>query len=202
MKTRLTVLTLFAVACSQATSIDSRPGLANSLSDATVAIGVHPWWQPNFPDDSEAVWISYADTGYDGAVYQPNSIPAPAVAISQDFVVDGPATLRLKVWADNTTWVFLDGLQLVNQKDDGPAFFPDAFGLYAKILTPGAHLLTFEVLQGEDSHNTLDNPFGLLYTGTANSAGVHDPTSNVPEPASFVSIGIGLLMMWRVARIS
>ena len=39
-------------------------------SGLTVTTGVHPLWQQNNPNGSSAVWISYADTGYQGNHFQ------------------------------------------------------------------------------------------------------------------------------------
>lgn len=193
---------LLALSCQAATiNLDSQPGLMNNITAETVAIGPHPWWEPNHPNGSDAVWISYADTGYGGAVYQPLSIPFPAVTITQQFT-SGAGSFRLQAWADNTAWVFLDGVHLTNRNAE-VGFAPGDFGAFAEEIAAGAHRLDFEVFQGEDPghSNTIDNPFGLLYTGFAPDP-YHGGPHATPEPGTVVLLaaGLGLLAIGRRKR--
>jgi hypothetical protein len=80
----------------------------------TVAINPHPVWQGNNPDGSEAVWISYANTGYGQTILAPvqgtdslrRTVPVMTVVEQLSDVTAG-STLSLKVWADDTAFVYL-----------------------------------------------------------------------------------------------
>src|SRR5215467_950163 len=80
----------------------------------TVTIAPHPSWMandptnPGDPTDNSAVWISYADTGYQGSYYQVHTGTSPAMRVSQTFT-SGAGLLTLKFWAEDTATVMLDG---------------------------------------------------------------------------------------------
>jgi len=176
--------------------IDSKPGLANTLTGATVTIGIHPAWQTNNPQnpgdtgDTSAVWISYAPTGFDGSVLQ---LPEGQTAVASIFhsFTSGTGGFQLLVWADDSTQVFMDNVLLTHAESYPIGFAPDRFGTFAEALTAGSHTLEFRLFQQGPDFNTHDNPFGLLYTGTA-------PTT-VPEPGTpaLMLVGGVLLLLGR-----
>jgi hypothetical protein len=179
--------------------IDSVPGLPTSLPGypTTVAITPHPQWQPNNPinpgdnlDDS-AVWISYAPTGYGDSHFQPYQGTVPVVSIYSSFI-SGAGFLDLKVWADDTADVKLDGNYLktavfTQSTCSGQPIGcrPQDFELFTVPLTAGSHTLEFVLYQVGTGADTTNNPMGLLFTGTA--------PSEVPEPGVLSLVGLGLV---------
>ncbi len=161
---------------------------APSFTGSAVAIGVHPLWQPNNPDGTSAVWISFADTGYGGADFQPPEGNQWVSFVTESFTSSVGEGLFLKVWADDTSQVVLDGniLKFANFTQnicaDGPiGCQPNEFGLINVNLAPGPHTLDLYMYQVGTGGNTTDNPFGILYYG------------QVPEPASLLLLGAGLV---------
>jgi len=132
--------------------IDSKPGLANTLTGATVTIGIHPAWQTNNPQnpgdiaDTSAVWISYAATGFDGSVLQ---LPEGQTAVASIFhsFTSGTGGFQLLVWADDSTQVFMDNVLLTHAESYPIGFAPDRFGTFAEALTAGSHTLDFRLFQ-------------------------------------------------------
>jgi hypothetical protein len=174
-------------------NLDSLPGLPNSLTPATVAISVHPSWEPNNPvnpgnpADTSAVWISYDYTGYKDPVFQPYEGTTPVVSIFENFV-SGPGFLTLNVWADDTSEVLLDGVSLIAPKftqstcsGQPIGCLPQDVGSLSSVLTAGPHQLEFRVFQVGTGLDTTTNPMGLMFTGTAPAA--------VPEPGTLLLLG-------------
>ena len=194
------------VASAATIEIDSKQGLFTSFAGVeTVAITPHSAWEPNHPvnpgeaTDSAAVWISYADTGYGGTHFQPAQGSTPVVTVFDTFQ-SGAGTLMLYVWADDTAGVLLDGNLLM------PAVFtqsicsgqaigcrPQDGGSVSAALSAGQHTLSFVLYQVGTGTDTLSNPFGLLFTGTAPAQKPNDDPfpesetseSGVPEPATW-----------------
>ncbi|MGH9524220.1 MAG: PEP-CTERM sorting domain-containing protein [Terriglobales bacterium] len=162
--------------------------MADSSTVSAVAIGVHPLWQPNLPDGSSAVWISYGYTGYgDAGPYQPYAGTTALAYASQTFSSTQGQSLSLKIWADDTSWVVLDGITLQvpnftqNICADGPiGCQPNEYGEFHVNLAAGDHTLKMYMYQVGTGTNNNDNPFGILYYGS------------VPEPASLALLGTGL----------
>lgn len=187
--------------------LTSVPGLPNSLTPETVAITPHSAWAPNNPqnpmdpNDTSAVWISYAATGYGDPIWQPYSGTEPVVSIFHNFTSNA-GYLRLYVWADDTAQVLLDGVSLF-----APAFTqstcsgqpigcrPQDFGLIEANFSSGSHQLEFRLFQTGTGGDSSSNPFGILYTGGAYSAATH-----TPEPASLALSGFALLGIAFAAR--
>jgi len=186
--------------------LNSQAGLATSTAALTVAITPHPLWQPNGPvnpgdpSDTSAVWISYKQSGFNEAEFQPFMGTTSVVSVFHSFV-SGAGSLVLNIWADDTAGVYLDGNLLI------PAVFtqstcsgqpigclPADVGVVNTAIGAGAHLLEFKMYQVGTGTNTTSNPFGLLYTGTAPSA--------VPEPGALGLAGAGLVAIgvWRRKR--
>jgi len=187
--------------------LDSKAGLVNSVSASTVAITPHPLWEPNNPvnpgdpTDLSAVWISYADTGFGGADFQPQS--NTPISIFQPFT-SGAGFLNLNVWADDTAEVFLDNVSLIPPQFTQSVCSGQPIGCQPQdvgslnniALTAGNHVLRFDVYQVGSGKDTTSIPFGLLYTGTATAA---------PDPATLflaggVLLALGLLRKRRSVK--
>lgn len=167
---------------------------------SVVTIDEHPRWQsddPNGPRDRGAQWISYADTGYQGAVLAPpgGSVDNPTgdtviMTITETFFATSGSRLMLDVWADDTAEVFIDGVSVLPPNftqdtcADGPTGCePGENGVVDFVFSStGVHTISFDVFQVGTGNNTTSNPFGLLYSGTV-----------VPEPTTLALLGLGLL---------
>lgn len=183
--------------------LNSQAGLSTSLGPSAVAVTPHPLWQannplnPGDPSDDAAVWISFADTGYGGSVFQPMQGTTPAVSIFQSFLSDA-GMLTLNVWADDTADVLLDGNYLAHavftqSVCSGQAIGcrPQDAGVISTPIAAGSHTLEFVLYQVGTGTDTISNPFGLLYSGTAPKD--LPPFSHAPEPASWVLLGTLLM---------
>lgn len=202
-------LTLYAnMASAGVILLDSTPGLPTNLPGAwasTVAITPQPLWQANNPvnpgdsSDTSAVWISYADTGYMGSVFQPYAGTTPVYTTGIAFT-SGAGTLALDVWADDTTDVLLDNTIVFN------AVFTQSIcsgqpigcqtqdaGVINLPISAGNHVLSFQVYQVGTGTDTTSNPFGLLFTGTVPDTS-SDPKNVTPEPASWLLCGSALII--------
>ena len=81
------------------------------------AITPHSLWAPNGSAGRGEVWVSNADTGFDGTEFQPRAFTNDAdldviFRVTESFSVVGASTLSLSVWADDTARVWLDGVLL------------------------------------------------------------------------------------------
>ena len=201
-----------------ATPINSEVGLQwvggaaiGGGSGTTVATAPHPSWQANNPFGSAAVWISYADTGYGGSVLAPPNGSAPnldgtnvIMTVKKSFDADMGYSLHLTVWADDTARVLIDGTQVFapnftqNICANGQiGCTPGNGGVIDYVFqTDGQHTLAFDTFQVGSGHNTLNNPFGLLFAGDL--AGGELPRA-VPEPSTWLLLVSGLagMILWR-----
>ena len=184
--------------------IDSYPGLTADVFGPTVAITPHPLWQPGHPAnpgdpaDTAAVWISNRPTGYGDAAFQPYMGTLPVVTVSHEFA-SNEGLLNLKVWADDTADVLLDGAYLQHAvftqstcSGQPVGCRPEDFALLSAPLSGGTHTLDFVLYQVGTGLDNMSNPFGLLYTGTA--------PAQTPEPLTFLLIGSGLVGLGLVRR--
>jgi hypothetical protein len=202
----VSTLLLSGLAAAGTIDIDSIPGLATNLPafPTTVAITPHPDWQPNNPINpgtnlpSSAVWISYAATGYGDSHFQTYSGTTPVVSIFTNFM-SGDGLLDLKVWADDSADVILDGSYLKHAvftqstcSGQPIGCRPQDFELFSKPLAAGSHTLEFVLYQVGTGTDTISNPMGLLFTGTASSA--------VPEPGVLSLVGMGLVGLGLLRR--
>lgn len=161
-------------------------------SGLTVTTGVDPSWQQNNPGGSSAVWISYADTGYQGSHFQPSLGSTKVVTITDTFTAANNNVLNLKVWADDSAAVYVDGVEVFAAVyTQGSACSGQVIGclpgqdgvLSNYYLGPGTHTITFDLYQTGTGTNTTSNPMGLLFMGS-------DMTT--PEPAALLLVGAGL----------
>jgi hypothetical protein len=169
----------------------------------TVEIQPHSAWAPEVSGGAQ--WISYQQTGVTPGTSVSGDYAHPAMQVFHTFNVGGPGFLNLTVWADDTAGVFLDDVLLPStfshpnfsqnvcadgpigcQPGEGGAFNDIAFGA-------GTHTLRFDVYQLSSNTSQPANPFGLLYTGTAE-------TAPVPEPGTYALLGIGLIGFAAVRR--
>jgi hypothetical protein len=177
---------------------------SNNLTSANVFIIPNAAWAVA---PAGAGWISYADTGNDPeAISPPNSTLSPWAIFTQNFFLPGSTnTGSVRVWADDTASVLLDGSPV------GPAAslilgsacaqgsigcLPNAFAdISLSGLSQGEHSLTFSVYQ------LGGGPFGLLYSGSVSSTDTVITTAQVaPEPATFLALGVGLLAFAAILR--
>ncbi len=177
-------------------SLNSQPGLATSAGTPTVVITPDPLWQQNNPTnpgnaaDTSAVWISYMGTGYGDNQFQPYEGTTPVVTVFDTF--DSAAgTLHLNVWADDTADVLLDGSYLEHAvftqsicSGQPIGCQPQDAGVFNLPIAAGEHTLSFVLYQVGPGLDTSDNPFGLLFTGTAPTDSLS--VDSVPEPSAWL----------------
>ena len=208
---------IFAAACftglasASVILLDSRAGLLTDAPGTTVNITAHPLWEasnplnPGDPSDTSAVWISYADTGFGGSHFQPFEGTTPIVSIFDSFT-SGAGLLNLNVWADDSADVLLDGAYLAHAaftqstcSGQPIGCRPQDVGVISAALSSGDHTLAFVLYQTGTGTDTTNNPFGLLYSGTATDA-VPEPGTGICLLAGVFLIAAGLLKRRRPTR--
>jgi hypothetical protein len=143
-----------------------------------------------------------------GAVAAPNSASEPRTIFTEQFFLPGTVNSgSVRIWADDTASVQLDGVQMgpaANILLDGacaagpigcePLEFAD---ISLDGLSQGAHVLSLSVYQVGGS------VFGLLYSGSALSINPIETTAT-PEPGAIFLLGSGLtglaVILWRRKR--
>jgi hypothetical protein len=168
----------------------------NNQTGANVFITANPVWAV---PPSGSNWISYANTGEGPGFFSPsNSTTTPMAIFTENFFLPGTLnTGSLKVWADDTASVTLDGSSVGPAANfvagtycaDGPiSCVQDRFATISLDgLSQGDHALTFAVYQ------TGGGPAGLLYSGSVDSESAHEGgLTAAPEPGTFVLLGAGL----------
>jgi hypothetical protein len=160
----------------------------NFVPGSNVLITPHPVWAVSA---NGAQWVSFAQTGNGGEVppvHDLVSFPATAY-FYENFVISLPWLLDLRVWADDTAEVRLNGklLQAANPLQDGacaagPVGCEQGEGLQ--------YLVSSADLIGDGGQNVLAiaayqrglGPFGVMYEASA-----------VPEPSAMALLGFGLV---------
>jgi hypothetical protein len=186
--------------------------------NSDVAISASPAWAPS---GMGYEWVSYAATGCNTFVALtgvctpgvfnppastgPITLPTPSTPTASFFnIFDLPAlpegeiyTGTLDVWADDTARVTLDGITLMDA-NPAPGGNCAAGAVGCLPSTVGVFNITSELAVGEnvlelDAYQFLGaSPFGVMYTATITETPADSPT---PEPASYVLMGLGLLVI-------
>jgi hypothetical protein len=193
----IAVVTGFSASTASAALINSAPGngactLFGGGACTLQAITPHPAWQTNLPDGSSAVWVSYANTGVGAGSVSPASSAANFMMQVRETINVSPINnvlLNLKVWADDTAGVYLNGNLIFapnftqNICANGPiGCQPNEFAVFNVMLAAGStNTIDMQVYQ------TGGGPAGLLYTGS---------TKEAPEPSTIALIAMALLSMF------
>ena len=160
------------------------PGEGNNFG-SNVLITPEPSWAV----DPSASWISFANTGIGGMVLANTALSTPSATFYQDFSLTGGTGIAgsIRVWADDTAVVRLDGVVLFSANPnlearcaEGPIGCTQANGATIFFSAPGlTHRLEFEVYKRGGW------TFGLMYSGQVDVIAI-------PEPATVAITGIGL----------
>jgi hypothetical protein len=195
----IAVVSAFSASTASAALINSGPGSGVCIKGVSLgggactlqAITPHPAWQTNLPGGSAAVWVSYANTGVGAGSVSPASSASFLMQVTETINVSpiNNVLLNLKVWADDTAGVYLNGIQIFapnftqNTCANGPiGCQPNEFAVFNVMLAAGStNTIDMQVYQ------TGGGPSGLLYTGS---------TKEAPEPSTIALIAMALLSMF------
>ncbi|MFN7997908.1 MAG: PEP-CTERM sorting domain-containing protein [Bryobacteraceae bacterium] len=190
---------------------------SNNMTGTDVAIATSPVWAPG---GTGYEWISYAATGCNifnavtGLCTPVVSVPAvagsvsvgestPSAIFTKDFFLPyNVNTGTITIWADDTARVYIDetlvvdahaaqGINCSNVPIGCLTETGYTFNISSLDLGSGEHVLTIEAYQLVSG-----SPFGVMYTGTIQSSS----DSSVPEPATYVLLGLGLAGLGLLAR--
>jgi hypothetical protein len=200
---------LLSAGLAQASSILLQSGVTvgefNNITGTNMDIPMlEPAWTPNQGDGSS--WISFENTGWQviagvgsTVITLPNSSPPgpPNAKFYQPFTDNSGSLLTgsIRVWADDTAAVYLDGVLLMAASNtQQPGQCSDGITctgpgtLINFTAAPGTHTLEFDVYQLGGS------TYGVMYDGLVSD------NAGVPEPGTYVLIASGLLALALAGR--
>ncbi len=197
---------------------------SNNVTGTDVAIPISPAWAPSGPGYE---WISYGQTGCNtyvpltgyctagaenpagvvGTITGPSAVAPTAVFYKTFTITDAADSGTLMVWADDTARVWLDNGTVTSGTGTGGTMLWEANpnlggncanapigclpGFDAAIplsLTTGTYTLVIDAYQLIGG-----SPFGVMYGGVLSN-------NTVPEPASYMLLGLGLAGLGVLAR--
>jgi hypothetical protein len=192
---------------------------SNNITGTNTSVVAAPSWA--IPTNADYEWISYGDTGC-GSLVAGNACPAapaspaattitgtPTAIFYQTFTLSSASAGTLDVWADDTAGVWLD----TGTADSGDG--SGGVSLAAPDGTLGTHCANGPIgcTTGNDAVIPLslsagtytlvidayqlvsDTPFGVMYDGE-----LTPNCSNAPEPASYMLMGLGLVVLGAISR--
>lgn len=158
------------------------------------AITPHNAWQPNNPGGTDAVWVSYADSGIGGDTLAPTSQSDWVMKITETFTIGaGGGNILMQIWADDTAGVYLNGDLMAapqfgqNVCADKPiGCEPDEFYALNEALGAGEHTLELYAYQVGTGKTVNSNPFGIIYAGDISGV----VPNEIPAPTALGLLGL------------
>jgi len=207
-------------------AVCSQVGSGAPCSGSTVVVDRHSAWMDQTLTNPLAAWVSYADTGFDGAVLAPPKGSAanptgqtPIMEIQESVLGQAGSALAMRFWADDTLDIYFNGVlakAAVFENDTCAAApigcEPNEYWDLNAVLTGGLDVIRIVAYQVGTGTDTKSNPFGILYMGTYSesstttaSSVTATPTTNTPsgaapEPTVMTLLGASLVLASRRLR--